>query len=165
MRKGQGAFEYVMIVGIAMLIIVPGALIFYNYSMRSSDELTRSRIEMAGNDIVDSVEKVYYIGENSWETIEVNLPENVRWIYILSNSELVIEYDSSGGMSRAVFFSDVNMTTPYRILNKNYISDVPSDPENMIPGLTLSRLPQWGTMSILLRSRNNGQGMACTGQH
>ncbi len=113
MKLSQVSFEYILVVGIALLIIVPGAMLFYNYSVRSGDELTRSRIDMVGNEIMDSVEKVYYIGENSWETIKVDVPDSVRRIYVLNNYELVIEYESYVGTSEAVFFSDINMTTPY----------------------------------------------------
>jgi len=110
MRLGQSAFEYILIVGIAMTLIVPGAMLFYNYSIRSSDEVVNSNINMVGNDILDGVEKVYYIGENSWETIKVNIPKGVRRIYVLNQSELVIKYESHIGISDAVFFSDINMT-------------------------------------------------------
>jgi len=113
MKLGQASFEYVMVIGIAFLIIVPGAILFYNYTNKSSEDLTRAKIEMIGNEIVDSVEKVYYIGENSWETIEFDAPENVNRIYLTNNYELVIQYDSHLGFSEAVFFSDINMTTPY----------------------------------------------------
>ena len=113
MKLGQGAFEYLLVIGIALLIIVPGAIMFYNYSFGSSDELTRSTIDLIGNEIIDSVEKVYYIGENSWETLRLDVPEGVKRIYVLNNFELVIEYESRVGFSEAVFFSDINMTTPY----------------------------------------------------
>ena len=110
MKRGQGAFEYILVVGIAMILIVPGAVLFYNYSLKSSDEVIRSQIDMIGKQIMDSAEKVHYIGENSWESIKVDIPQNVRNIYILNNSELVIEYDSYVGISEAVFFSDINIT-------------------------------------------------------
>jgi hypothetical protein len=112
-KKGQGAFEYILVVGIAMLLIVPGAILFYNYSSKSGDEMIRTQIDSVGKDIVDTAEKVYYTGANSWETLELDVPENVRRIYINNNPdnyELVIEYDSHIGVSEAVFFSDVNIT-------------------------------------------------------
>ena len=126
MRRGQSAFEYILVVGIAMFLIVPGAILFYDYSKRSGDEMLRSQIDMAGADIMDAVEKVYYIGENTWETIKVYVPDSVRWIYILNNSELVIEYDSQVGVGEAVFFSDINITAPpnYSIGGKQYISNI-----------------------------------------
>ena len=110
--KAQVSFEYIMVVGIAMLIIVPGALLFQQYSLKSNDELTRSRIELVGNEIVDSAEKVYYIGENSWETLKLEIPNSVKSMYVLNYYEFVIEYETHTGLSEAVFFSDINLTTP-----------------------------------------------------
>jgi len=114
-KKSQSGFEYILVVGIAMLLIVPGAILFYHYSSQSGDEMIRSQIDSIGHDIIDSAEKIYYIGANSWETINENFPENVRRVYINNNPgdfELVIEYDSHVGVSEAVFFSDVNITAP-----------------------------------------------------
>jgi hypothetical protein len=144
LRKGQAAFEYILVVGIAMLLIVPGALLFYNYSIKSGDELLRSKIDLLGNEVMDGVEKVYYIGESSWETVKVDVPDSVKWVYILNNSELVIEYESHAGVSQAVFFSDINITTPFSIGEKYYISDVPADPMNMHAGLNMIKITSKG---------------------
>ncbi|MBW2990496.1 hypothetical protein KY348_02195 [Candidatus Woesearchaeota archaeon] len=143
MKKGQGAFEYVLVVAIAMVLIVPGAMLFYNYSVRSSDELTRSQINMLGNEIMDGVEKVYYIGENTWVTLETTVPDNVRNIYVLNNYELVIEYNSHSGLSEAVFFSEINMTTP----NGGNISDSPH------PGLNIIRIVSMGDFVFINETR------------
>jgi hypothetical protein len=105
-KQGQGAFEYILVVAIAMILIVPGVILFYNYSLKSNDEVMRSQIDMIGNDIMDAAEKVYYIGEYSWQSVKVDVPDKVTNIYILGNSELVIDYHSIAGDSQAVFFSD-----------------------------------------------------------
>lgn len=144
MKRAQASFEYVMVVAIAFIIIVPGAFLFYNYSNKSSEDLTRAKIEMIGNELVDSVEKVYYIGENSWETIEVDAPENVNRIYLANNYELVIQYDAHSGFSEAVFFSDINMTSPYVSGN---ISDNPHAGRNII------RITSMGSYVIINETR------------
>lgn len=110
MKSGQGAFEYILIVAIAMVLIVPGVILFYNYSLKSNDQVLRSQIEMIGNDLMDAAEKVYYIGEYSWQSVRINIPEKVTNIYILDNSELVVQYNTFSGISEAVFFSDINIT-------------------------------------------------------
>ncbi|MBN2458789.1 hypothetical protein JXB28_00745 [Candidatus Woesearchaeota archaeon] len=152
MRSGQAAFEYLMIMGVAMFLIVPGTIIFYNYSLQSGDDLVRSHIHMIGNQVIDTVEKVYYIGSNSWETVKVELPDKVAWIYILDNSELVIGYNTQTGISEAVFFSDIYMTTPYADGNKNYLSD-PALPETMHTGLTMIKITSIGNQVFLNETR------------
>ena len=147
MRQGQAAFEYLLLTGVAMLLIVPGAMLFYNYSLRSGDELTRSQIHMIGNEVTDSVEKVYYIGESSWETLRISLPESVAWVYILDNSEFVIGYNTRSGIAEAVFFSDINITTPYPgpVANQRYLSP----PAEMHAGTTLIRVTSMGGYVLL----------------
>lgn len=155
MRRGQSAFEYILVVGIAMLLIVPGAILFYDYSKRSGDELLRSQVDMAGGDIIDAVEKVYYIGENTWETIKVYVPDNVRWIYILDNSELVIEYDSQVGIGDAVFFSDINITAPLEYMNmssgKQYITNITGEPNQA--GLRIIKISSMGDYVLINETR------------
>lgn len=119
MRKAQSSFEYILLVGVVMLLIVPGAIVFYNYSKRSNEDLARATIYRIGSDLTDSVQKVYYFGESSWETSRFVVPDSVRKIYIQDGSELVIQYDSWGAMSEAVFFSDINMSAPDDIVTNH----------------------------------------------
>ena len=132
-----------------MLLIIPGALLFYNYSLKASDEIVRAKIELIGKETLESVEKVYYIGESSWETLQLDFPSNVRWVYILDNNEIVVEYDSYVGKSEAVFFSDINITTNYFIGGKSYLSDVPSDPQNMHSGVNIIKITSMGSYVML----------------
>lgn len=157
MRQGQVAFEYLMIMGVAMIIIVPGAILFYNYSVQSGDDLVRANIHFIGNTILDAVEKVYYLGENSWQTVKVDLPSNTAWIYILGGSELVIGYNTQVGVAEAVFFSDIPLITPFEEdlgggLKKYYLSD-PLLPGSMHPGLTVIKVSSMGSVVMLNETR------------
>jgi len=104
--------EYMLIVGFALVVIIPATFLFYNYSRGSNDELIASQINSIGVEMLDSVERMYIGGEHQWETLKLNLPDTVTEMYILDNTELVIEYNTQSGLSEAVFFSDINMTTP-----------------------------------------------------
>ncbi len=113
MGRGQASLEFIIIVGMVMFFVVTGSIVLFSYSSRTNDEVTRTNIHKIGLDIADSVEKVYYIGENSWETVRINTPTNVRNISIVDDyEELVISYDGRGGVSEAVFFISVNVTGP-----------------------------------------------------
>jgi len=102
-----------MLVGIVMLLVVSGIGVIYQYSQRSNDELKVSAIDKIGTDLVDTVEKVYYIGGDSWETLRIQVPAEVNAIYQLNTNELVIEYENFGGLSQAVFFTDVPINMSY----------------------------------------------------
>jgi hypothetical protein len=145
MRLGQAAFEYLLLAGVAMMLIVPGAMLFYTYSLRSGDELVRSKIHLIGNELADTVEKVYYIGESSWETVKMELPENVNWIYILDNSEIVIGYDTYVGITEAVFFSDIPLNASYNgsMPNQRFLGP------QMHTGLTIVKVTSMGSYVLI----------------
>jgi hypothetical protein len=113
LRKAQASFEYIMLVAIVLLFVVSGIGIIYQYSQRSNEEINVAAIDKIGQDIIDTAEKIYYVGGNSWQSIKFNVPSSVKGIYVINNNEVVVQYESYGGLSEAVFFSTVNITTPY----------------------------------------------------
>lgn len=121
-KRAQASFEYIMLVAVIMVFVVSGVGVIYSYSQRSSDDINFATIEKIGREITESGEKIYYVGGASWETLKFNVPTTVSAIYVINSNELVIEYDSRGGTSQAVFYSDINMTTPYIAANVASIS-------------------------------------------
>lgn len=113
MRKGQISVEYLLIIGLAMAILVPGTMMFYNYSVDSNEKLVASQINRIGKNIMTNAEQMYTIGKDSWITIDVNFPETARSAYTVDNSELVITYSSGRGTTEAVFFSDIDIRGAY----------------------------------------------------
>jgi hypothetical protein len=144
MKLGQGSFEYILIVAIAMILIVPGVMLFYNYSLKSNEQLMRSQIELIGFDLLDAAEKVYYIGEYSWQSVKITIPDKVTNIYILNNSELVILYDTLSGISEAVFFSDINITPG------GYANSISN---SMHPGLNIIKVESRGSYVLINETR------------
>ena len=151
MKLGQGAFEYILVVAIAMLLIVPGVVLFYNYSLKSNDAVLRSQIDMIGNDIMDAVEKVYNVGEYSWQSVKIDVPSKVSNIYILDNSELIIEYNTYSGISQAVFFSDINITAGGNAIP--FPSGAVSISNAMHPGLNIIKVISVGSYVLINETR------------
>ena len=109
--RAQSALEYMMIVALALGIIVPTTYLFFRYSSESNIKLIDSQINEIGGSMVDTAETVYFSGEGSKIILEVNMPENVRDIYIISNRELVFNLTTNIGETEAVFFSTINITS------------------------------------------------------
>jgi|TARA_B100000315_G_scaffold51441_1_gene45914 hypothetical protein len=108
--KGQSALEYLMIIAIALGIIVPTAYLFFRYSSESNVEIVDSQITRIGRNIIDAAESVYFSGEGSKITLEINMPKEVSAISILEGRELVFKIDSqisATGETETVFFSSV----------------------------------------------------------
>ncbi|MBU0471983.1 MAG: class III signal peptide-containing protein [Nanoarchaeota archaeon] len=112
MKKAQISVEYLFIIGLALAILVPGSIMFYNYSQESNNKLVAGQINRIGKNIINQAEQMNAIGKNSWTTIEANLPETTRNIYA-KDYELVITYQTDNGLSESVFFSDINIKGEY----------------------------------------------------
>ncbi len=106
-KKAQIAVEYLFILALALAIIVPGSMLFFNYSKESNEQIIAGQINQIGQNIISQSEDIYAIGRNSWVTLEVVFPDSVKDAYIVEDSELIITYETSRGITEAVFFSDV----------------------------------------------------------
>ena len=102
--KGQSSLEYLLIVGITFAIIIPTTYLFYNYSKESSQEISDSQITKIGRDIVDTAELIFYSGQGSKTTLQLNIPKNVEKALIIDGKELVFNVTTSFGISEIVFF-------------------------------------------------------------
>lgn len=110
-KKAQSSVEYIIIVSLALLIIIPSSFVFINYVNSSKVTVLHSHVFNIGNNLVDSATKVYSIGDNSWQTIEISIPEEVQHIKLYNSSsysEVVINYGLES-YSDGVFFSDIKL--------------------------------------------------------
>lgn len=108
--KSQSSLEYLLVVALTLAIIVPTTYLFYNYSKESSQEITDSRITNLGRGIVDTAESIFYSGQGSKATVELDVPDNIASAIIIDGRELVFNATTDLGVSEIVFFSSVNMT-------------------------------------------------------
>ncbi|MFH1211568.1 MAG: hypothetical protein V1659_01425 [Candidatus Woesearchaeota archaeon] len=111
-RIAQISTEYLVIIAFAMAVIIPGAVIVYNYSQSSNDKLVGEQVNSIGKELLYTSEQVYHMGKYSRLSVKANIPDSISEIYILDNHELVILYYSQNGIRESVFFSSINITTP-----------------------------------------------------
>lgn len=103
MKKSQYATEYLLIVGIGLIILIPSIALFYNYSMEQSDEAIISRVNSIGRSIVSNAETVFYMGEPSRRTIEHEFPNKIYNISIESDGNNYFELRFTVGDRRNIF--------------------------------------------------------------
>ena len=121
--RAQISFEYLIIVGLAILIIVPALFFFLSFTSGGEDAVTHSRVGEIGTEMIRSTNDVYALGRHSWLTLDLILPEEIESISMYSgddSNEYVITYLTSHGSSSAVFYS----STP---LNVQGSQDIVSD--------------------------------------
>ena len=124
---GQASMEYLFIVALTFAILIPTTYLFYNYSKESSQEITDAQITKLGRSIVDASETIFYSGEGSRTTLELNMPDGVFNVLIIDGKELVFNVTTAYGTSEIVFFSNVNLTTSGSNCNANvcWIPELP----------------------------------------
>lgn len=108
--RGQSSVEYLFVVAIALMMIIPGSIIFYRYSSDSQEALVNNQIYRSGSDLVTNAELMYSIGSDSWQTMSITFPETIHGIELYRDggiSELVIIYGPYD--SHAVFFTRTNL--------------------------------------------------------
>lgn len=110
--KAQSSLEYMLVIAITFAIIVPTTYLFYSYSKGSSEEVKDSQIINIGRSIIDTAQTIFYSGQGSKATLELNVPDNIESAKIIDNRELVFKLITSLGTSDIVFFSStVKLTT------------------------------------------------------
>ena len=75
--SAQASFEYLLVIALTFVVIVPATYLFYDYSRESSQEIIDAQVTKIGRTIVDMSESIYYSGEGSKTVLDLNMPENV----------------------------------------------------------------------------------------
>lgn len=98
----------------ALLLIVPAGGLFYLYSINSQASISASQVNKIGNELMDNAELMFSIGDNSWNTLEMEMPRQITKIEVENYNddinELVIHYEGKHAPSEAVFFTRVDLT-------------------------------------------------------
>jgi hypothetical protein len=108
-KRGQFSVEYMMIVAISLMILLPGAYIFRNYAFESNDRLIESRLTEVANSILLRAKKMHYFGPPSKSVVEVEMPPGIGAMYIYKKgSEHLLGFIvlTSAGEKEFLFESD-----------------------------------------------------------
>lgn len=123
--KGQISFEYLVIVGLALLVIVPALLFFLTFTRGGDDSVTHARVAEIGSEMTAVSSEVFALGKSSWLTLDTSIPETVENVSIIHHvgpntpDEIVITYRTKNGLSQGVFFSGVPLSNSSKSLNDN----------------------------------------------
>ena len=108
-KRAQISLEYLMVMGFAMLIIIPVILVFFLQTEDIHDNVNLNQARRISRKIVNAAHSVYYVGEPSQTLIEVVMPEKINSINI-SGRELIFEIETQGGLTDIYEIADMNLT-------------------------------------------------------
>jgi hypothetical protein len=95
-KRGQSSLEYILIVGFAFMITLPLVVIYYQRTVSFNQEITDSQVNKIADDIIGSVNSVYYLGSPSKKTIDVYMPQGIKDITITENRLVFLIYSDAG---------------------------------------------------------------------
>jgi len=112
--RAQAATEFLLIVGLATLILLPTTFLFFRVSEDSKDKERMQQIEKLGTDVINTAERVYYYSEPSKMEIVETMPDNVKYMNISKDWDqdinlFIIYYRTKGKDQPIVFKSNVNI--------------------------------------------------------
>ncbi len=108
---GQASVEYLIVVGVAFLVMIPAIFFFFNFSNETGQDISLGQLDAIGREMVQTAETLYYGGIGSKTTMKLSIPDGVHHAFIADQRELVFNTSTGSGELEMVFFSRVNLTT------------------------------------------------------
>jgi len=115
--KSQISFEYILIIGVVLMISLPSFYILRSYLRDSSDSITLEEIEVIAERIISTAKEASYKGVGSRITVAFNMPAGIEKAFIAEidkNSDnkpeehiLAVNISTSEGSSLKLFDSQV----------------------------------------------------------
>ena len=111
--KGQASMDFLMVMSLLFIILVPTVSLFYNYTRSTREQAAITQSGTLAKQIISNAEKVYYFGFGSRLTLELTMPEGVNSIKVAPHGilegqkELVINVTTGDGYAEIVSLSKV----------------------------------------------------------
>ena len=85
-KKGQFSVEYLLIVGFALIIIIP--IVYYSYTSftESQQEISAATVNKIGYEVVNTAKNVYFLGDYSRVTLDMNFPEGIQDVQTVTDT-------------------------------------------------------------------------------
>lgn len=119
-KKSQISVEYMMIIGFVTLITIPLVLIYHSFVQDSSDEINSIQVQQIAQKIAHTAESVYYLGEPSQATLNINMPDMVADVNLSAGYEIVFTINTGSGTADIVQGSSVNITGSLPVNKSSY---------------------------------------------
>ena len=119
-KRSQISVEYMVIIGFVTLITIPLILIYHSFVQDSSDQITSTQVQQIAQKIADTAESVYYIGEPSQTTLNINMPDMVTGVNLSAGYEIVFRINTGSGTADIVQGSSVNITGSLPVNKSSY---------------------------------------------
>ena len=115
LKKSQVSIEYLVILGFALLLLIPIVSIFQASSVQSEELANSNLVVLSGRAFLANAESVFYQGRGSRVKVELFFPSVITNVTTFKHSsssqtELVFSTTINSVETDFVFFSPINIT-------------------------------------------------------
>jgi len=89
-KKCQSSLEFLMIFGIGFTIILILSGVFFNYFNQEKNSLDTQHLENLGNQLMQNIEKIYFLGSGNRVTINTNFPEQIESFSVVHKNNVTV---------------------------------------------------------------------------
>ena len=123
-KRGQIAVEYILIIAIALMILIPAVYVFRNYAFESNERIMEQRLAELSNEIIVKASKIYYYGPPSKSVVSLEMPPQINNMYVLFSNQtdesfFVFNIQSKSGQKDIFYQSDIPLDSDGDICNPN----------------------------------------------
>ena len=108
--KGQVGFEYLIVVGMVVLFLIPVWAYMTSVNNQASHTLYISQAEVASKKIISASDLVYTQGEPAQVTVDIYFPKGIQQSDIFNNTIRLRLYGNAGGVTDVAATSLGNMS-------------------------------------------------------
>ena len=108
-NKGQAAIEYMMIISISLILLIPLFSLVNSYTARGKDELKIRALEDSVDSLSEAVDMVYFQGYPAKMSVSFYIPESVLITNVTGNL-IRVRLRTSSGIMDVTTLTQANIT-------------------------------------------------------
>ncbi|MFW6014318.1 MAG: hypothetical protein ACOCZQ_03060 [Nanoarchaeota archaeon] len=108
-KRGQASMEYLLIVGFALIMLMPLVVIHMTQEENIRDDSNLMQATNIVQTLISNAESIHFIGEPSKTTIEVRMPQNVQEVEIEEN-RILFRVATGDGEVEVYRYTNVELT-------------------------------------------------------
>jgi hypothetical protein len=113
-KKSQSSVEFIVIVGISMVVLMFSSVLLFNYSRYSTGSILNSRVNEIGQSMVTNANIIYELGPPAKTVIEYNFPPLIDNISIVNDHLLSIRTSILVNSSYSGYDSPVKLNASFK---------------------------------------------------
>lgn len=97
MKYGQVSVEYLSVIGLSLLMIIPLLVVFAMQSQGFQEDVNTTHLEKVGTELIASAEETFYLGPPTQKQLHLYFPDNLESITF--ESQAIVFTMERGGSS------------------------------------------------------------------